>query len=149
MIRTRKAPKIKKGPMSLDELVKETAVPQSSNRGPIVTEAGEELISTKLRVRLPPHRPASVFVPRELDAIRPEILRHFDAMIFKLRKNKHKGSIQEWDLAKAFEKLQEEVNELKTAIDEGSPVEIIMEAADVSNMALILAAIGLKKAEKS
>lgn len=106
-------------------------------------------IGELLKITLPTHRPASIFIPRELDSIRPEILRHFDAMVYKLRKNKHKGSIQEWDLLKAFDKLEEEVKELRLAIDEGSPVEIILESADVSNMALILAAIGLKKASQS
>lgn len=95
------------------------------------------------------HRPATFFLPRELDGIRPEIIRHVDAMIYKLRKNKHKGSIDEWDLEAAFVKLEAEVKELRQAIDEGSPVEIIMESADVSNMALILAAIGIKKVNHS
>lgn len=91
------------------------------------------------------HCPATIFMPMELESIRADIIRHFDACVFKLRKNSHKGSIQEWDLEEAFKKLEEEVQELRTAIDEGSPMEIILESADVSNMALILAAIGLKK----
>jgi len=85
-------------------------------------------------------------VPPELVAIgvAPDLQRFFDAMIYKLRRNAHKGRWEEMDLAKAMEGLRRESLELEGAIPNGSTMEILMEAADAANQALIVAAVALE-----
>jgi len=62
-------------------------------------------------------------------------------MIYKLRKNAHKGKWEGRSLKDEMGKLRAEVVELTDAIDEGNSVEIILEGADVANFALIIASI--------
>lgn len=85
-------------------------------------------------------------VPPELVAIgcAPDLQRFFDAMIYKLRRNAHKGKWEELSQADAEADLHAEVGELTRAIRAGSTAEIWMEAADVANEALITAAIALE-----
>lgn len=87
-----------------------------------------------------------VYVPPELVEIgvAPDLQRMFDAMIYKLRRNAHKGRWVDVGLDKAFAGLESESSELKDAIANGSTTEILMEAADVANQALICANIGLE-----
>lgn len=87
-----------------------------------------------------------VAVPPELVSIgvAPDLQRFFDAMIYKLRRNAHKGRWETLPLAKAFSDLHGEVAELDAAIASGSTSETLMEAADVANEALIVAAIALE-----
>ena len=88
-----------------------------------------------------------VFVPKELVEIgvAPDLQRFFDAMIYKLRRNAHKGRWDELSLDAAFADLGGEVEELSSAIASGSTAEILMEAADVANEALIVANIALEQ----
>jgi len=67
----------------------------------------------------------------------------FDAMIYKLRKNSHKGRWEHARTAEYMAKLREEVVELSNAVEERNTVEIVLEAADVANMALILCAMAI------
>ncbi len=85
-------------------------------------------------------------VPPELVAIgcAPDLQRFFDAMIYKLRRNAHKGKWETLPLEKAFADLHAEVEELDKSIASGSTAEILMEAADVANEALIVANIALE-----
>lgn len=87
----------------------------------------------------------AIHVPPELVAIgvAPDLQRMFDAMIYKLRRNAHKGRWQEKPLDVALSDLRAEVAELEDAARGGSSVETMMEAADVANVALITAAIAL------
>jgi hypothetical protein len=85
-----------------------------------------------------------ISVPNELSELRPDLQRFFDAMIYKLRRNKHKGRWEDMALSDAFPRMEEEMKELSTALDEGSTTEILFEAADVANFALIIANIGLE-----
>lgn len=95
---------------------------------------------TTLRIRIPP----------ELSGYGPELRRFLDAMIYKLRRNAHKGKWEDVPLGRAFSLLEDEVTELHSVIDEGSTAEILMEAADVANMALITANIAMEaRDEKS
>ena len=89
-------------------------------------------------------KPLVIAVPVELAHLRPDLQRFFDAMIYKLRRNKHKGRWEDLTLGGSSDKLLGEVNELNAAIEEGSTMEILFEAADVANFALILAAIALE-----
>lgn len=88
----------------------------------------------------------SIFVPPELVAIgvAPDLQRFFDAMIYKLRRNAHKGRWEEVPLDRAFKALLGEADELRDAVFTGSTSEILMEAADVANQALIVANIALE-----
>lgn len=86
-----------------------------------------------------------VFLPKELVEIGvgPDLQRFFDAMIYKLRRNAHKGNWDNLSLEGATADLTGEVEELMGAIASGSTSEILMEAADVANEALIVANIAL------
>jgi hypothetical protein len=88
-----------------------------------------------------------VRVPAELVKIGcvPDLQRFFDAMIYKIRRNAHKGRWVDINLDMAMEALRGEVEELDTELGFGSTVEILMEAADVANWALILANISLEQ----
>lgn len=86
-------------------------------------------------------------VPEELKSHEAEIKRFFDAMIFKLAKNAHKGKWEGADFPRIRAHLQNEISELDEAIKSGNMVEIILEAADVGNFALILADIAIRDAK--
>lgn len=75
-----------------------------------------------------------------------DLQRFFDAMIYKFRRNAHKGRWEDLKLYSAFGSLRKEVDELNEALKAFSTAEIWMEAADVANTALIVAAIALEKA---
>lgn len=86
-----------------------------------------------------------VFLPKELVdiGVAPDLQRFFDAMIYKLRRNAHKGHWDHLSLDTAFADLGGEVEELTGAIASGSTAEILMEAADVANEAMICANVAL------
>lgn len=88
-----------------------------------------------------------VAVPPELVdiGVTGDLQRFFDAMIYKLRRNAHKGRWEELPLDKARDDLLMEVAEMDAAILSGSTSEILMEAADVANEALIVANIALER----
>lgn len=88
----------------------------------------------------------NVHIPEGLKDHEPELKRFFDAMVFKLNKNRHKGKWQSLDLSSVMTKLVEEVEELNTAISEGNVIEIALEAADVANFALMAADIAIRDA---
>lgn len=85
-------------------------------------------------------------VPPELVEIGvvPDLQRFFDAMVYKLRRNAHKGRWETLPFEKAMEDLWGEIKELQEAALHGSTTEILLEAADVANEALIVANIALE-----
>jgi NTP pyrophosphatase (non-canonical NTP hydrolase) len=86
----------------------------------------------------------TIRIPPELRAYENDMRRMFDAMIYKLRKNAHKGKWEHGRTNEYMNRLREEVVELGNAIEEGkNTVEIVLEAADVANMALILCAMAI------
>lgn len=85
-----------------------------------------------------------VRLPPELKGYGPSLIRFFDAMVFKLRRNAHKGKWEAMPLEKAMSDLQGEVGELITAVKNCNTSEILMEGADVANEALIVADIALE-----
>lgn len=89
-----------------------------------------------------------IFIPQELEAVKPDLQRFFDAMVYKLRRNAHKGNWEDLTLTRAFDLLNGEVLELADAVHEGSSAEIVFEAADVANFALMAANIALRAQEK-
>jgi hypothetical protein len=87
-----------------------------------------------------------VAVPPELVdiGVAPDLQRFFDAMVYKLRRNSHKGRWADVKLSDAMSDLNDECVELASTVTIGSTSEILMEAADVANEALIVAAIALE-----
>lgn len=88
----------------------------------------------------------TIALPPELAAlgVKPDLQRFFDAMIYKLRRNAHKGKWETLPLDKAWNDLEGEVSELREALASNSTSEILMEAADVANEALIVANIAME-----
>lgn len=88
--------------------------------------------------------------PRTVAPYKPdyerELKQFIDAMRYKLKKNAHKGKWEELDLEDAIRLLRDEVAELEEATSRDSSVEIILEAADVANFAMMVANIAMKKA---
>lgn len=87
----------------------------------------------------------AINVPAKVGA-EPEIKLFFDAMVHKLGKNVHKGKWQDLDLQATIRKLKEEVAELEAAVEIGNTVDIILEAADIANFALMAANIAVRDA---
>lgn len=85
-----------------------------------------------------------VFLPSELRHEKDAIASFFDAMVYKLRKNVHKPGFKEVDVKVALDLLRREVEELVAAIHEGNAVEILLEAADIANFAMIAANAALE-----
>lgn len=89
-----------------------------------------------------------IVVPASLASVEAEIKTFIDAMVFKLAKNAHKGKWETFGLQETIVKLQAERQELEDAIAAGNCIEIILEAADVANFALIAASIAIRDAAK-
>lgn len=85
-----------------------------------------------------------VFIPEELAPMAKDLDRFFSAMVFKLRRNAHKGRWEGLDIDTAFRLMRGEVDELRVAIQEGSFAEVLMEGADVANFALIVTSVSLE-----
>lgn len=87
----------------------------------------------------------TVAIPTEVEPYAEDLRRFIDAMVYKLRVHHRKGR---WD-GKTVEEymplLQGEVEELEDAIGMNNMLEIITEAADVANMALIISAIAIER----
>lgn len=85
-----------------------------------------------------PQPPAPVTYEREIKQL-------VDAMRYKLKKNAHKGRWENLTLDQAIKLLKDEVAELEEAASRSSDIEIILEAADVANFALIVANLAMKR----
>jgi NTP pyrophosphatase (non-canonical NTP hydrolase) len=71
-------------------------------------------------------------------ANRKEVVLFSDAMEHKLRLKDYKGGWHDVPLDKLFDFLQGEVQELKDAVSEGNTFDIMAEAADVGNYAMMI-----------
>ena len=60
-------------------------------------------------------------------------------MLYKLEKNAHKGRWESLSLQGEYDKMLAEVEELRQAMEGRNTVDILLEAADVANFALIIA----------
>lgn len=75
----------------------------------------------------------------------PDIRRFIDAMIYKLEKNAHKGRWEDLSMPQAFSRLQDEVAELLAEVNsDRNTIKVTLEAADVANFALIIAAMAIE-----
>lgn len=86
----------------------------------------------------------TIKVPPELKGYGPSLIRFFDAMVYKLRRNAHKGKWEDVKLPAAMAALNREASELQLAVENGNSMEALMEAADTANQALIVAEIALE-----
>ena len=84
-------------------------------------------------------------VPREVTPYMNDLRRFVDAMAYKLKKNAHKGRWESLSLDAALTMLEQEVQEMREATRAGNTVEIVLEAADVANFAMIAASIAIDK----
>jgi NTP pyrophosphatase (non-canonical NTP hydrolase) len=68
-------------------------------------------------------------------------------MVYKLGRNSHKGRWENLNLEDILEKLEAERDELVESVARGNMVEILLEAADVANFALIIASMVVERGE--
>ena len=84
-------------------------------------------------------------IPPEVAQYKDDIRRFVDAMVYKLAAKAHKGRWENMPIDKAMELLRGEEAELTEAIERGNLVEVLLEAADVGNFALIVSAIAIER----
>ena len=75
------------------------------------------------------------------ETIREEVIQFSRRMEAKLLKNEWKGGWRNKSPLERFRLLQIEVEELAEALSDGTPEDIINEAADVGNFAMMIADI--------
>ena len=71
--------------------------------------------------------------------MRRAVIAFAHAMEYKLGRNDHKGGWQDTPNIELYGMLEREVEELQEALNRGNYLEILLEAADVANFALMLA----------
>ncbi len=76
----------------------------------------------------------------ELEPFKDDLEFFVQLMVRKLHVNRHKGFAENCDLADLIKGLMKELKEVTDALGEGKQFETIVEAADVSNFAFLLAA---------
>ena len=82
----------------------------------------------------------------ELAQYGPDIRRFVEAMVYKLAKNAHKGKWDGKSIEESFDGLKAEVDELQVEVHgTRNMVAVMLEAADVANFALIVAAIAMER----
>ena len=77
-----------------------------------------------------------------------DIKSFFDFMVHKLYKHRQKGYWGDVDVKNYLGLLENEIGELKEAIESGSVAWVIEESADVANEALIIASAMMRNAVK-
>lgn len=87
----------------------------------------------------------SIKLPPEVEQYEHDIRRFVDAMVYKLRIHHKKGRWEDMPIEKAQELLVGEIRELQGAVAGGNLVEILTEAADVANYAMIIASIAMER----
>jgi len=86
-----------------------------------------------------------ITIPPEVEQYAPDIARFVDAMVYKLGVHAKKGKWEAMPIERALELLRGEEKELTEAVARGNMVEVMLEAADVANYALIASAIAMEK----
>ena len=114
----------------------------SYNNHPVFTGVAEKAAPT-----LRPNFHFNVSLSGDMAKYGPDIRRFVEAMIFKLEKNVAKGKWEDLPIERAFKLLTDEVAELDDEINRGdrNMVRTMLEAADVANFALIVAAIVMER----
>lgn len=86
----------------------------------------------------------TIRIPKECEPYAKEIRLLFDAMVVKLVKNAHKGKWEDNTALAELVLLRDEVVELTDAVASRNAVEVLLEAADVANFALIIASCAME-----
>jgi hypothetical protein len=87
----------------------------------------------------------TIALPPEVEAYADDIRRFVDAMVFKLKMHSKKGKWEALSLPECLELLEGEVRELRDAVKGHNLIEILLEAGDVGNYALIIASIAIER----
>lgn len=95
----------------------------------------EEAIDSSITVKL----------PDEVLPYKEDIRRFLDAMVYKLKVHSKKGKWENLSALACVDRIEGEVGELTEAIDGGNLLEVMMEAADVANYAMICSAIVMER----
>lgn len=86
-----------------------------------------------------------VSIPPEVEPYTNDIRRFIDAMVYKLRVHHKKGRWEELSIQRVLELMTGEEAELRQAVDGGNTVDVLLEAADVANYAMIAASIAVER----
>lgn len=90
-------------------------------------------------------RKLEIPIPPEVEPYEDDIRRFVHAMVYKLKVHHRKGRWEDIGIDKAVSRLAEEVMELDEAVKDGNLIEILTEAADCANFALIVASIATER----
>lgn len=83
----------------------------------------------------------NIRLPLECEPYKNDIRRFVNAMLYKLKINAFKGRWEQLTMSSVQAALSIEVAELNEAIEGGNTIDIMLEAADVANFALIIASM--------
>lgn len=86
-----------------------------------------------------------IALPKEVEPYREDIRRFLDAMVYKLKVHHRKGRWEGKTVEEYMPLLHDEVRELMEATEGGNLIEVLTEAADVANMAMIVASIVVER----
>lgn len=86
-----------------------------------------------------------VELPKELQPFHDDLGYFIHTMVKKLYTNRHKGFSDGPSLQEKMEKLSDEVEELKGALDGEGQFAAFVEACDVANMAFLVALTAIRK----
>ena len=86
-------------------------------------------------------RVITIQLDNEMDQYHEDISKFLELMVHKLHKNVHKGRWEGMDVWTAYSLLVDEVHELEAALLEHNRDEVLLEAADAANFAMIIASI--------
>lgn len=94
---------------------------------------------------LPSMAEINIPIPPEVEPYADDIRRFVHAMVYKLKVHHRKGRWEGKTMAEYLPLLLGEVAELDEAVKDGNLIEILTEAADCANMALIVASIATER----
>lgn len=86
-----------------------------------------------------------VYVPDALADYERELRGFFDAMLYKLSANAHKGMWENESLSSMYQRLREELDELHESLRNANSIHVALEAADVANFALIITSLAVNR----
>lgn len=83
-------------------------------------------------------------LPRALEGYEPQLKAFFDAMVYKLARNAHKGKWEGATIRDMIQRGREELDELEEAVRGGNTLDIILESADAANFAMMAASVAIR-----
>lgn len=86
-------------------------------------------------------------LPPEVEQYRHDIRRFVDAMVYKLKVHHKKGRWEDLPIDEGLIRMAEESAELVDAVKSGNVIEVMCEAADVANFAMIVASIATERGQ--